>query len=163
MTTSNGKRATIGRKKMRALRLASRQKRDVRTQFGALCYRVRQDKVQVLLVTSRNTKRWILPKGWPIGGETPPDAAAQEAWEEAGVEGRVMGNCLGIYSYHKIYDKDRLPCVVAIFPIKVKRLKDSYPEAEQRSRKWFSLKKASNLLTEPELQQMVRDFDPKAL
>jgi 8-oxo-dGTP pyrophosphatase MutT (NUDIX family) len=153
----------LGKTKMRPLKLTPSQKRDVRTQFGALCYRVRQDKVQVLLITSRGTGRWILPKGWPIGGAAPTEAAAQEAWEEAGVEGRVMGNCLGIYSYVKVDDAERLPCIVAIFPIKVKRLQDEYPEADQRQRKWFSLKKAANLLTEPELRQMVRDFDPTIL
>ena len=153
----------LGKTKMRPLKLTPSQKRDVRTQFGALCYRVRQDKVQVLLITSRGTGRWILPKGWPIGGAAPTEAAAQEAWEEAGVEGRVMGNCLGIYSYVKVDDSERLPCIVAIFPIKVKRLQDEYPEADQRQRKWFSLKKAANLLTEPELRQIVRDFDPTTL
>lgn len=149
--------------KARPLRIASTQKRDVRTQFGALCYRVRGDKVQVLLVTSRGTNRWIVPKGWPVADATPASAAAQEAWEEAGVEGRVMGNCLGIYSYTKSDENDGLPCVVAVFPIQVKRLRDDYPEADQRSRKWFSLKKASNFLTEPELRQLVADFDPRAL
>jgi len=153
----------LDKTKARPLRLANQQKCDIRTQFGALCYRIRQDKVQVLLVTSRTTKRWILPKGWPIDGATPANAAAQEAWEEAGVEGRLMGNCLGIYSYTKVDTNEGLPCVVAIFPIKVKRLRSIYPEADQRVRKWFSLKKASDLLTEPELRQLVRDFDPKVL
>ena len=153
---------TVAKLKMRPLKLTPAQKRDVRTQFGALCYRVRQDKVQVLLITSRGTGRWILPKGWPIGGSTPPEAALQEAWEEAGVEGRVTGNSLGIYSYDKQDDGTRLPCIVVVFPIKVKRLKDKYPEADQRKRKWFSAKKAAALLDEPELRHMVREFDPRA-
>ena len=163
MTARQGRRMKPDKIKSRPLRLARGQKRDVRTQFGALCYRVRQDKVQVLLITSRTTKRWIVPKGWPINDATPASAAAQEAWEEAGVEGRVMGNSLGIYSYTKSDIDDGLPCVVAVFPIKVKRLWTDYPEADQRERKWFSLKKASNLLTEPELRQLVRDFDPTIL
>jgi 8-oxo-dGTP pyrophosphatase MutT (NUDIX family) len=153
---------TVAKLRMRPLNLASLQKRDVRTQFGALCYRVRQDKVQVLLITSRGTGRWIVPKGWPIDGSTPSEAALQEAWEEAGVQGKVMGNSLGIYSYDKQDDGTRLPCVVAVFPIKVKRLKSKYPEAEQRDRKWVSAKKAAAMLEEPELQHMVRDFDPKS-
>lgn len=148
--------------KARPVRLTSGCKRDVRTQFGALCYRVRRDKVQVLLITSRTNRRWILPKGWPIDGASPAEAAAQEAWEEAGVEGRVMGNCLGVYSYNRA-DDDDLPCVVAIFPIKVKRLRSDYPEAAERDRKWVTPKKASVMLAEPELRQMVRDFDPTSL
>jgi len=163
MRTNIGRRMTLAKTKMRPLALAPSQKRDVRTQFGALCYRVRQDKVQVLMVTSRGTGRWILPKGWPIGGATPPEAALQEAWEEAGVQGKVMGNCLGIYSYVKTDDGERLPCVVAVFPVKVRQLSADYPEAHQRSRKWFTLKKAAALLDEPELRQIVRDFDPHVL
>ncbi|MFC6583776.1 NUDIX hydrolase [Sulfitobacter aestuariivivens] len=54
----------------------------MRTQFAALCYRVKKGKVQVLLVTSRGTKRWIVPKGWPMDGKTPAQSAALEAWEE---------------------------------------------------------------------------------
>ena len=70
---------SIGKTKMRPLPIAASQKRDVRTQFGALCYRVHKDNVQVLLVTSRGTGRWILPKGWPMGGATPSDAALGRA------------------------------------------------------------------------------------
>ncbi len=144
--------------------MASSQKRDVRTQFGALCYRVVDDKTQVLLVTSRGTGRWILPKGWPEPGSTPAEAAVKEAWEEAGVIGRTRGNCIGLYSYIKRGDGGRLPCVVAVFAVKVRSLRRDFPEAGQRSRKWFSRKKAAKLLHEPELRRMVLDFDPgKAL
>ena len=65
------------------------QKRMARAQFGALCYRVEKGMVQILLVTSRGTKRWIVPKGWPEDGLTPAEAAAKEAGEEAGVTGKV--------------------------------------------------------------------------
>ncbi|MBT8416205.1 MAG: NUDIX domain-containing protein, partial [Silicimonas sp.] len=75
---------SLTRIKQRPLRLADGGKRDVRTQFGALCWRVVNDKVQVLLITSRRRKRWILPKGWPMDEATPVEAAQTEAWEEAG-------------------------------------------------------------------------------
>ena len=150
--------------KMRPLKIKSGQKRDVRTQFGTLCYRVQNDKVQILLVTSRGTGRWIMPKGWPMHGATPIQAAAREAWEEAGVEGKIMGNAIGIYSYNKLEDKkDDLPCIVAIFPMKVQRLADDYPEVSMRRRKWFSIEKAAAKLDEPELRQIVRSFDPRLL
>jgi len=142
--------------------MAPSQKRDVRTQFGALCYRVVDDKVQVLLITSRGTGRWILPKGWPVPGATPAEAAMLEAWEEAGVKGQAKGNCLGIYSYVKLDGGERLPGVVVVFAVKVRALRRDYPEAGQRHRKWFSLKKAAKLLEEPELRRMVLDFDPRA-
>ncbi|MCG6901085.1 MAG: NUDIX hydrolase [Rhodobacter sp.] len=148
---------------MRPIRLAQAAKNEVRTQFGALCFRVLDDKVQVLLVTSRGTGRWILPKGWPIDGATPAEAALQEAWEEAGVDGKVLGNSLGIYSYHKQDDGTPLPCVVAVFPVKVRGLKRNYPEAGQRKRKWYTRKKAAQMLEEPELQQLVRHFDPRTI
>lgn len=151
---------SIAKPRLRPIKVAPSQKREVRTQFGALCYRIRQDKVQVLLITSRGTGRWIVPKGWPIGGQSPTTAAMQEAWEEAGVEGRVTGNCIGIYSYVKREEGEQLPCVVAIFPVEVRRLADRYPEAKQRRRKWFSLKKAAALLGEPELAHILEGFVP---
>jgi len=77
------------------------RKGEVRSQFAALCYRIKRGKVQVLLVTSRGSKRWIVPKGWPMEGKTPAASAKQEAWEEAGVYGRSVGSCLGVYSYAK--------------------------------------------------------------
>ena len=77
------------------------QKRMARAQFGALCYRVEKGMVQILLVTSRGTKRWIVPKGWPEDGSTPAEAAAKEAGEEAGVTGTVKQRPIGVYSYEK--------------------------------------------------------------
>ncbi|MEL7345614.1 MAG: NUDIX hydrolase, partial [Pseudomonadota bacterium] len=73
----------------------------MRTQFGALCWRIKNGETRILLVTSRRTKRWILPKGWPLHGATPAKAATREAWEEAGARGKARPICLGIYSYLK--------------------------------------------------------------
>lgn len=152
---------TIRQPKQRPVRLLDQGKRDVRTQFGALCYRVRSDKVEVLLVTSRRRKRWIIPKGWPADKATPAEAASTEAWEEAGVVGKVKSTCLGIFSYAKDIDEElTLPCVVAVFPVKAKKLETSYPEKSERRRKWFSRKKAAKLVDEPELAAMIRNFDP---
>lgn len=153
---------TVVKTKHKPQRLDVSHKHDVRTQFGALCYRVRDGRVQVLLVTSRGTGRWIIPKGWPMDGETPAGAAATEAFEEAGVEGKVSNICLGIYSYTKNIPKgDNLPIVVAVFPFKVKRVLKNFPEAGERKRKWFSLKKAAAVISEPELVPLIRNFDVK--
>ncbi|MEM7751937.1 MAG: NUDIX hydrolase [Pseudomonadota bacterium] len=155
---------TIRQPHQRPLRLPDEGKRAVRTQFGALCWRKRADKVEVLLITSRQSKRWIIPKGWPVDGATPAEAAQTEAWEEAGVAGKVVPTCLGIYSYNKTIDgAGALPCVVAMFPIRVKKLSTSYPEQAQRRRKWFSRKKAAKLVDEPELANMILRFDPRVL
>lgn len=148
--------------KQLTLNVTHDQRREVRTQFGALCWRVKNEEVQVLLVTSRRSGRWIVPKGWPIDGETPADAAATEAWEEAGATGKAGTDCLGIFSYTKDADDgDDLSCVVAVFPLKVKKLARSYPEAKERQRKWFSQKKAAKQVDEPELRQIITQFSPK--
>ena len=155
---------SLNRVKQQPLRLTDAGKRDVRTQFGALCWRRRKDKIEVLLITSRRRKRWILPKGWPVDGATPCEAAETEAWEEAGVIGRAKPVCLGIYSYSKMLDKkEQLPCVVAVFPVKVKNMADKYPERSERRRKWFSLKKAAAVVSEPELAGLLARFNPKSL
>ncbi|AXI55662.1 hypothetical protein SuNHUV7_25000 (plasmid) [Pseudoseohaeicola sp. NH-UV-7] len=139
-------------------------KSDVRTQFAALCYRVKSGKIEVLLITSRGTGRWIVPKGWPMDGQTPAQSAMQEAWEEAGVVGKAYDRCLGLYSYTKVIaPKAGLPCVAMVYPVAVKSLQSDYPEAGERRRKWFSQKKAAQMLQEPELARIVRDFDPKML
>ncbi|KMW59549.1 NTP pyrophosphohydrolase [Candidatus Rhodobacter oscarellae] len=148
---------------MRQIRFDSGGKTSVRTQFGALCYRVRRDEVQVLLVTSRRSGRWIIPKGWPENNATPHKAAKREAWEEAGAQGRVNGNALGIFSYVKERKDTDLPVVVVVFPMKVKSTSSRYPEAHQRRRKWFSCEKAAAKVQEPELRRMLRQFDPKSL
>ncbi|MGH1331489.1 MAG: NUDIX hydrolase [Paracoccaceae bacterium] len=149
--------------KQKTLKMRNAQKSDLRTQFGALCYRIRKDKVQVLLVTSRGTGRWIIPKGWPMDGATPAKAAKVEAWEEAGVQGRVYPVCVGLYSYFKEIGPDRMPCIVAVFPVAVKRLCDEFPEAGTRKRKWVTPKKAAKMVDQPELGQLIAQFDPRGL
>ncbi|MEM1129904.1 MAG: NUDIX hydrolase [Pseudomonadota bacterium] len=146
------------------LKLASAQKKDARSQFGAICYRYQKGKPQVLLITTRGTGRWIVPKGWPMPGESPSSAAAVEAYEEAGVEGRVHPVCLGIYSYTKIIDdKPDLPCVVALYAVRVSKLLNRFPEKHQRKRKWVSPKRAAAMVDEPELRAILAKFDPVAL
>lgn len=152
------------RLKQAPLRMDASNKRDVRTQFAALCYRVQNNEAQVLLVTSRQRQRWIIPKGWPQEGATPAEAAATEAYEEAGVTGKAFNICLGIYSYTKLMeDEDDLPCAVSVFPVKVKKMLKTYPEAKERRRKWFSIAKAASKVREPELRKILKHFDPKLL
>jgi 8-oxo-dGTP pyrophosphatase MutT (NUDIX family) len=142
--------------------LAGGKKTDVRSQFAALCYRMKKGKPQVLLITSRTTKRWIIPKGWPMDGKTPAESAAIEAWEEAGVRGTSDGRCIGIFSYSKDAEGlGELPCLAMVFAIEVMELADTYPEADERKRKWVSRKKAADLVDEAELARIIRDFDPR--
>lgn len=157
------KNVTIAKSKQKPIRLSLSDKRSVRTQFGALPYRIRDGKVEILLVTSRRNGRWIVPKGWPMDGETPAGAAATEALEEAGAIGKLSEQVLGFYAYDKGHGGEKLPCVVAIFPLKVKKLLKDYREVGQRRRKWVSQKKATQMVSEPELRQIIKHFDPKAL
>lgn len=142
--------------------LAGAGKRDVRTQFAALCYRIKKKKLQILLITSRGTQRWIVPKGWPMDRRTPAQSALQEAWEEAGVRGSSGGRCLGIYSFSKDADHlGELPCLAMVYAVRVDSLADDFPEAGQRKRAWMSRKKAARMVEEPELARILRDFDPR--
>ena len=131
-------------------------------QFAALCWRVRRGRVEVLLVTTRRTQRWIAPKGWPIEGLTPAETAAREAWEEAGATGRHREGCLGRY-IHRRSAVDEPPAVVTVFPLEVWRLAPRYPEAGQRQRKWLSRRKAAARAAEPGLARIIAAFDPAAL
>ncbi len=135
------------------------------TQYAALCYRIRKGrKVEILLVTSRNTGRWIPPKGWPIDGKSPDEAAAQEAFEEAGVKGRVHDFALGRYRYKRDDQSAHTRSAEAyIFPLQVKKLAKDFKEKGQRKVKWFSPKKAAMLVREPKLKKIIRNFDPARL
>lgn len=138
------------------------RKTDVRTQFAALCYRFKKGKLRVLLITSRRTGRWIVPKGWPMDGHTPAECAVQEAWEEGGVRGTSDGRCIGIFSYSKGHPElGDLPCVAMVFAVEATEIADVYPESEQRERKWVSRKKAAELADDPELARIIKDFDPQ--
>jgi len=149
------------------LRIGGAPKRDARTQFGALCFRSSKKAKkghEILIISSLDTGRWIIPKGWPMDGITPADAAGQEAWEEAGARGKLYQDCIGLYSYSKFLDEDlSLPVIVAVFALEVSRLDDTFPEAGRRKRKWVSPNKAAARVDEVELKHLLRSFDPARL
>lgn len=137
------------------------QKAEVRTQFAALCYRTVKAKPEFLLITSRGTKRWIVPKGWPMEGKTAPACALREAYEEAGVIGRAAAHPLGVYPYMKLMDDGaEVPCAALVYPVRVSALRAEFPEAEQRRRKWYRRKKAARKVDEPALSRLILEFDP---
>ncbi|MDR9393764.1 NUDIX hydrolase [Roseovarius sp. SYSU LYC5161] len=156
---------TLQKIKQDPISLNAHGKRDLRTQFAALCYRIKGGKPEFLLITSRGSGRWIIPKGWPVDGRTPGESALTEAWEEAGVQGRVIERCIGLFSYHKeIGDTDgSLPCLALVYPVKVKALARRYPEAGQRRRRWLGRRKAAEKVSDPELARIIRDFDAARL
>lgn len=113
-------------------------------------------KIRVLMVTSRDTGRWVMPKGWTMAGHKPWQAAAIEALEEAGAEGRVLKTAIGEYGYDKILDDGTArPCRVRVYPMVVDRLKRRWKERGERTRRWFTPKAASRSVDEPDLAELL--------
>jgi 8-oxo-dGTP pyrophosphatase MutT (NUDIX family) len=145
------------------LKLRTGGKTDVRAQFAALCWRVKNDEVQICIVTSKTSKRWIIPKGWPMHKQTPASAAATEAFEEAGVSGDAIDICIGVYNYNKPQKVGNAPIITMVYPLHVTHVHSKWPEKHQRRRKWLSPKKAAEKLTEPQLKRIVATFKPKRI
>ena len=124
-------------------------------QIAALCWRLQDGVMQVLLISSRDTGRWVIPKGWLIDGLDPSAAAAREAWEEAGAKGTVARMELGAYGYDKQLKTASVPCSVTVFALQVQRLADRFPERKQRRRRWVSPDAAAKLVQEPGLQALL--------
>lgn len=139
----------------------------IRIQYGALPYRLMEDgSLQILLVTSRETKRWILPKGWPIKGLKPAKSAAREAYEEAGVRGVVGAKAIGHFTYDKTLGDDGrvVPCEIHVFGLRVKRQHKSWPECLEREVRWLDLSDALALIDEPGARDVISAFvDRKAI
>lgn len=134
-----------------------------RTQYAALCWRLHRGRPEILLITSRDTGRWVIPKGWPMPDRSPSGAATREAWEEAGVEGIAAEPALGVFHYDKVLRRAPAhPCRVEVFSLEVQALTEQYPEHGQRRRKWFSPEKAARKVAEPELRELILGFVPQA-
>ncbi len=131
-------------------------------QVAALCWRLRKGTVVVLLVTSRDTGRWVLPKGWPMAGRAPHEAALREAWEEAGVRGTAGAEPIGSYGYLKQIATGRdIRCRVTVYPVSVAGLSKDFPERRARRRRWMTPGNAAAAVQEPGLQAILRAFDPR--
>jgi 8-oxo-dGTP pyrophosphatase MutT (NUDIX family) len=129
-------------------------------QYAALPFRRRADAgTEVLLVTSRRTGRWVIPKGWAMNREAPHLASAREALEEAGVVGRIGTRPVGSYSYQKRLKRgDLVDCEVHVFPLEVKRQQKNWPEKGKRQVQWFSSAEAAAAVQEPVLSDIIRTF-----
>lgn len=133
-----------------------------RIQFAALPYRAKgKSQHEVMLITSRDTGRWIIPKGWPKGGLPPHDAAAEEAFEEAGVAGEISKRPIGSYSYQKVMKNGvAARCSVQVFALRVTRQHRRWPERRQRKIKWYGPDDAVQFVHEPYLRRIIRNFKP---
>ena len=128
-------------------------------QVGALPYRITGTDSSILLITSRQTGRWVVPKGNLMVGKTPPEAAAIEAEEEAGVRGRISPLPIGRFAYLKILaDGSPIPAEVLLFPLAVEEELASWKEMDQRRRQWFSAVEAAVLVEEVGLGELIHQF-----
>lgn len=129
-----------------------------RRQYAALPWR-KGETVEIMLLSSRETRRWVIPKGWPMKGRKPHMTAAVEALEEAGLLGKIDKTKLGSYHYQKrLKSGGTILCRVDVFPLRVVRQRKSWPEKKQRVTKWHSAAAAAELVHEPELAELIGEF-----
>lgn len=136
---------------------------DAARQAGAIPYKVVDGQVVFLIVTSRRTGRWIFPKGAPIEGLSPPEVAAREAFEEAGVEGMVGAAPLGFYSTVKVKGVRRIGVEVDLYPLEVETQHEVWPETGQRHRHWVLLPEARRLLSDQRLSELATALQDRVL
>jgi 8-oxo-dGTP pyrophosphatase MutT (NUDIX family) len=136
-------------------------RRPPRQQYAALCYRRKKKtgQVDVLLLTSRDTGRWVIPKGWPMEGKKADAVAAQEAFEEAGVRGKVETEQFGFFDYEKkLRNGVNVLCRVQVHLLEVTDMVKNFPERESRTLEWVSPQEASLRVNEPELKELFLSF-----
>ncbi|WP_420479386.1 NUDIX hydrolase [Brevundimonas sp. FT23028] len=136
-----------------------RTERAERRQVAALPWRQGAEGLEVLLVTSRETRRWVTPKGGRMPGLTDAQAAAVEALEEAGVEGRLSDTPLGTFRYLKVLKRRAARwCVVSVYALEVTTVHATWQEQGQRERVWMSAEQAAACVTEADLAAIIRGF-----
>ena len=122
-------------------------------QAAALPYRVRKGRLQFCLVSVRSGTSWIMPKGNIEPGESEAECAGREAFEEAGLEGRVLEPVLSRYSANK----GKKSVEVTVWLMEVENCRKKWPEKKSRARQWVSPRKAIRLLSRPRLVAPVID------
>ncbi len=142
-------------------------KRAIRQQYAALPLTVSEDgERRVLLITSRETGRWIIPKGWAEKGVEPHVLAAREAYEEAGLEGQIGSEPIGRYRYMKWLRRKKRPkwvwCDVAVFVLLVQRQLADWPEKGQRERRSFGMAEAARVADDGGLALLLSELEPLA-
>ncbi len=132
---------------------------NIRVQYGALPWRTTARGVEILLITTQTTRRWIIPKGWPIPGLRPSECAAHEVFEEAGVEGEISNRPIGTFSYEKRRKSgDAVACKVEVFTLEVLRQRRKWPEKGSRKTRWCSVKEALGHVSDPGLAKLIARF-----
>lgn len=128
-------------------------------QYAALPWRVTGGTLEILLITTLSTKRWIVPKGWPLENLSPPDCAAHEALEEAGVEGEIAAKPIGTFDYMKNRKNGERTLVrVQVFAMQVAHQRRSWAEKRARETHWCSVNEAIARVSEPGLRRVIVSF-----
>ncbi|WP_143524061.1 NUDIX hydrolase [Rhizobium rhizosphaerae] len=136
-------------------------RRPARMQCAALCYRLQKKtgKPEMLVITSRDTGRWVIPKGWPMEGKSSAQAAEREAYEEAGVKGVLSETMAGAYMYEKGMNGGlKVPCRVQVYPLLVTNMLKNFPERGSRRLEWVSFEEAAARVAEPGLKALIEQF-----
>lgn len=126
-------------------------------QSGVIPYRIKDGKIEVLLITSLKKKHWVIPKGYIEFNLSPFESAKKEAFEEAGIIGENETVELGNFENNKSIGI----CHTKVFAVKVAKILDDYPEKDFRKRKWFNLKEAAEAVRIPQISQMILSLDKK--
>jgi 8-oxo-dGTP pyrophosphatase MutT (NUDIX family) len=129
-------------------------------QYAALPWRVSDAGVlEVMLLTSRGTHRWIIPKGWPMKGKKPAEVASREAYEEAGLVGESVGKRpIGFFHYAKRLTRDVILCEVQVFLFRVEQQLDNWPEKSERTTQWFEANEAASMVDEGGLAEIIAAY-----
>jgi len=133
-------------------------------QYAALPWRRGRDgDTDILLISSRETQRWVIPKGWPIEGLAPHDSALREAFEEAGVAGNIEARPLGSYAYTKrLRDGASAQVTVIVFALEVTGVFEDWPEKGERRLLWMRRAEAAASVEESGLAALIAGFRPVA-
>jgi 8-oxo-dGTP pyrophosphatase MutT (NUDIX family) len=139
----------------------AKPRRAPRRQYAALPWRRSDIGLEIMLITSRETRRWVLPKGWGHKGEPPIIAAARETLEETGATGRVDPTALGDYRYDKLMKSGRVRKLkVTVYGLEVLHEHDEWPEMAVRQKLWIRAAEGAELVDEPELRVLIAQFAP---
>ncbi|AIL98599.1 NUDIX hydrolase [Sinorhizobium meliloti] len=136
-------------------------RRPARLQYAALCYRLarKTNALEILVITSRDTGRWVIPKGWPMQGKQAHEVAEREAYEEAGVKGKVQRAAIGAYVYQKRKDHGlEISCKVQVHALEVEDFCKNFPEKGSRRLEWVDYREAAKRVAEPSLKELILDF-----
>ena len=132
-------------------------------QVAALPWRIGAN-IEIMVISSRGTRRWVIPKGWPMKGRTLPQSAAREALEEAGLDGLIGAEPIGYYNYQKLSRNGATEHLrVMVFAMQVTRQRKSWPEKAERVTRWMSVEDAAAAVDEPELKQILLQFSASLL